>query len=226
MFIGHFGAGFAAKKITRNVSLGTLFMAAQFIDLIWPIFLLIGIERVEIAPGNTAFTPLNFIYYPFTHSFIGTLIWGVMFALVYYLIKKDKRNSLILGALVLSHWILDLIVHRPDLPLVPWNKIKLGLGLWNSIFSTIIVEGLIFVAGAYVYIYFTKAMNKKGLVGLWAILIFLAVIYVMNIIGPPPESSQQIAIVGLSQWILVIWAYWIDSNRSMTNLIKGVKDEK
>ena len=109
MFIGHFGIGFAAKKISPKPSLGTLILASQFIDLLWPIFLIFGIEKVIINPGNTAVTPLNFIYYPFTHSFLGVLIWAFLFSTVYYLFRKNLKISLLLGALVLSHWILDLI---------------------------------------------------------------------------------------------------------------------
>jgi len=215
MFIGHFGIGLAAKKIDNRPSLGTMFFAAQFIDLLWPIFLLVGIERVLIEPGNTAFTPLNFIYYPFSHSFFGVLVWSLIFGGIYFVIKKNLKSSLILGFLVMSHWILDLLTHRPDLPLLPWNEFKVGLGLWNSVVLTLIVEGLIFLVGAYIYIKITQAKNKKGSIGLWSLLVFLAVVYLLNIFGPPPPSEEPIAVVGLSLWLLVAWGYWIDRNRSM-----------
>lgn len=129
MFIGHFGAGLAAKKIDHRPSLGTLFIAAQWIDLIWPIFLLLGLEKVQIEPGNTAFTPLNFIYYPFTHSLLGVIIWSFLIGGLYYFFKKNLKGSLLLGGLVLSHWVLDLITHRPDLPILPGFTLKVGLGL-------------------------------------------------------------------------------------------------
>lgn len=215
MFIGHFGVGFAAKKAADRVSLGTLFIAAQFIDLIWPVLLLLGIERVEIDPGNTAFTPLNFVYYPFTHSFIGVLIWGLLLGLGYYLFKKQLKTALLLGSLVVSHWLLDLIVHRPDLPLLPWSDMKVGMGLWNSILFSVIVEGLIFLGGIFLYTRTTRAMNKKGSIGMYGLLLFLVIIYVMNIFSPPPESAQAIGVVGLFQWLLVAWAYWIDRNRTI-----------
>lgn len=214
MFIGHFGVGFAAKKVDKKPSLGTLFFASQFVDLIWPVLLLIGLEKVAIDPGNTAFTPLNFIYYPFTHSLLGVFIWSVLFGSIYYLIKKNIKTSLLLAGLVTSHWILDFLTHRPDLPLSPWTNIKVGLGLWNSVILTIIVEGLIFIGGAYFYMKSTRADNKKGSIGLWSLIIFLIIIYIMNLFGPPPPSSQAIGIAGLSQWLLVLWAYWIDRNRT------------
>lgn len=215
MFIGHFGVGLAAKKFDTKPSLGTLFLASQFVDLLWPIFLLVGLEHVVIEPGNTAFTPLNFVDYPISHGFFSVLIWSILFGLIYYIIKRNVKSSLVLGALVMSHWILDLITHRPDLPLFPWSDAKVGLGLWNSVVLTIIVEGLIFIGGAYLYMKTTRAENKKGSIGLWSLLIFLGVVYVSNIFGPPPPAEGPIAIVGLAQWLFIAWAYWIDRNRSV-----------
>jgi len=213
MFIGHYGVGLAAKKLDSHPSLGTLFFASQFIDLLWPIFLLLGLEKVAIDPGNTAFTPLNFIYYPFSHGLVSVLIWAVLFGGVYYAFRKNIKTSLLLGGLVLSHWILDLFTHRPDLPLLFGNHLKVGLGLWNSVILSILVEGSIFIIGAYLYFKATRAENKKGQIGLWSLLIFLGIVYVMNVFGPPPPSVEPIAIVGLFQWLIVAWAYWIDRNR-------------
>jgi hypothetical protein len=216
MFIGHFGVGLAAKKIDSKPSLGTLFIASQFIDLLWPVFLLFGLEKVQIEPGNTAMTPLNFISYPYSHSLFGVFIWAVLLGGLYYTLKKNFKTSLLLGLLVLSHWILDFLTHRPDLQLLPWNNFKMGFGLWNSVALTIIVEGLIFILGAYFYLSATRSKNKKGSYGTWSLLIFLVLIYVMNIFGPTPTDTHAIAIIGLFQWLLVAWAYWIDRNRKTT----------
>lgn len=210
MFIGHFGIGLAAKKIDEKPSLGTLFLAAQFVDLLWPFFILAGIEKVKIVPGDTVFTPLNFVYYPFSHSLLGVIFWAVLFGTVYYLFKKNLRTSILLGVLVVSHWVLDFLVHRADLPLVPWSNFKVGLGLWNSIPLTIIAEGLIFCVGAWFYISYAKAKNKTGFYRIWGLLIFLIVIYVNNIFASPPPSEVAIGWVGLSQWLIIAWAYWID----------------
>ena len=217
MFIGHFGVGFAAKKVIPKTSLGTLLLASQFIDLLWPFFLIFGIERVAIDPGNTAFTPLNFIYYPFSHSLLGVVIWALIFGAVYYFIKKDLKTSLILGILVLSHWILDFISHRPDLPLfLGSDSLLVGLGLWNSIIATVIIESMIFIAGVYLYFAATKAKNKVGTYSLWSLLIFFTIIYLSNLFGPPPGSAEAVGYVSLAQWLLIAWAYWIDRNRSDT----------
>lgn len=213
MFIGHFGAGLAAKKVDSKPSLGTLFLASQFLDLLWPVFLLIGLEKVTIDSGNTTFTPLDFVYYPFSHGFLSVLLLSVLFGAAYFLLKKNLKTSVLLGLLVMSHWILDLITHRPDLPLVPGVEIKVGLGLWNSVILTLIVEMSIFFAGTYLYLKATHAENKKGSIGFWSLIIFLFLIYLANVFGPPPPSVNAIAVAGLSQWLLIIWAYWIDRNR-------------
>lgn len=213
MFIGHFGVGFAGKKLDKSTSLGTYFMAAQWIDLIWPILLLLGIEKVKIEPGISTVNPFDFVYYPFTHSLLGVIIWGVLFGIVYFLIRKKLKTAIILGALVVSHWFLDLIVHIPDLLLMPGLEIKLGLGLWNSFVGTVLVEGLIFAAGVYLYFKTTKAKNKTGNFAFWGLILFLILIYIGNFIGPPPDSVQAIGIVGNAQWLIILWGYWIDRNR-------------
>lgn len=215
MFIGHFGVGFGAKKIISKPSLGTLFFASQFIDLLWPLFLLLGIEQVKIDPGNTVVTPLNFIYYPFSHSFIGVLIWAILFGAIYYFIKKDLKVAIWLGILVTSHWILDLLTHRPDLPILFNNEIMVGLGLWNSLIATIVVEGSIFAAGIYFYLKVTSSKNRIGTVAFWALIVFLVISYLSNLFGPPPPSEDPIGIIGLSQWLLIAWGYWIDKNRAV-----------
>jgi hypothetical protein len=214
MFIGHFGVGLAAKRIDKKPSLGTLFLASQFIDLLWPVFLLFGLERVALDPGNTAFTPLDFVYYPYTHSFFSVFVWSCLFGAVYFLIRKNLKGSLLLGSLVMSHWILDLVTHRPDLPLTFSNDIKVGFGLWNSVFFTIVIEGAIFLLGSFFYLKTTKAKNKIGTISLWSLLVFLVIMYVLNAFGPPPPSVEPIAFMGLALWLIVAWGYWIDKNRN------------
>ncbi|MBX7047457.1 MAG: metal-dependent hydrolase [Ignavibacteria bacterium] len=214
MFIGHFGVGLAAKKADTRVSLGTYFIAAQFIDLLWPILLMLGIEKVEIAEGISKAVPLNFVSYPVSHSLIMVLVWGVLFGLVYKFIKKDTKGAIILALCVVSHWVLDLIVHIPDLPLYPGNSPKVGFGLWNSLAVSITLEMLIFFTGVFTYNSVTKAKNRKGSVGFWLLIVFFLIIHFANIFGPPPPSVTAIAWSGQLQWIFVIWAYWADKNRT------------
>jgi hypothetical protein len=213
MFLGHFGAGFAGKKIDNSASLGTYFIAAQWIDLIWPILILLGIEKVEVKPGISSVTPLDFNYYPFSHSLLAVFFWAILFGVVYYLFKKNYKTSIVLGLLVVSHWFLDLIVHIPDLPILPGEGLKVGLGLWNSFAATVVLELLIFGLGIYFYFKSTKTKNKTGTYSLIGLIIFLATIYILNLFGPPPVSVEAIGIVGNAQWLIILWAYWIDRNR-------------
>lgn len=213
MFIGHYGAGFTGKKVDTKPSLGTMFFAAQFLDLLWPIFILTGIEKVKIVPGLMAANPLDFTYYPFSHSLLFAVIWGAFFGTIYFLIRKNMKGSVLLGSLVVSHWVLDLIVHGPDLQIFPWSNFKVGFSLWNSVPFSILAEVIVFAVGAYLYISVTKAKNKTGNFALWGLIIFLVAIYFSNVFSAPPPSAEAIGIAGLSQWLIVAWGYWIDRNR-------------
>ncbi len=214
MFIGHYALGFAAKKVAPGVSLGTLFLAAQFTDLLWPTMLLLGWERVAIDPGNTVVTPLNFISYPVTHSLVAVVFWACAFAMLYMFIRRYVRGAVTVGLLVVSHWILDLITHRPDLPIVP-GGLTVGFGLWNSLAGTLIVEFGLFAVCVWIYLRTTAAKNRTGIWSLWGLIIFLAVVHLVNIFGPPPPSVSAIAWAGHAMWLLVLWGYWIDRNRSV-----------
>lgn len=213
MLIGHYGIGLGAKKAAPSLSLGTLFLASQFLDLLWPTFLLLGWEHVKIQPGITAMAPLNFTDYPISHSMFMAIVWAVLFGLVYYLFRKNYKYALILVACVLSHWILDLFVHIPDLPILPGSSMRAGFGLWNNKALSIIIEGSIFIVGLILYLKETHARNKIGIYSFWGLVIFLAAIYIMNLIGPPPTDVKTIAWVGELQWIFIAWAYWVDKNR-------------
>ncbi len=224
MFIGHYGAGFAGKKVDSRPSLGTLFFAAQFLDLLWPFLILTGIEHVKIVPGLMAANPLDFTFYPYSHSLLFAVIWGFLFGLIYFFFRKNIKGSILLGALVVSHWVLDLIVHRPDLPILPWSDFKVGFGLWNSVPFSITVEVVIFALGAYLYSSATRAKNKTGKYAFLGLLIFLFVVYISNVFSPPPPSAEAIGYAGLSQWLLIAWAYWVDHNRNY--LAQDFKEEK
>src|SRR5438067_1007509 len=128
MFIGHFGVGFGAKAAAPRVSLGTFFLAAQFIDLLWPALLMLGIERVHINPSGQH-PPLDFVYYPYSHSLLMVCAWAALVAAVHFAIRRNAGGALVLASLVISHWVLDLVVHRPDLPLYPGSTQHVGLGL-------------------------------------------------------------------------------------------------
>ncbi len=162
MFVGHFGVGFAGKAAAPRASLGTLFLAAQFVDLLWPTLLLLGLERVEIRPGITRVTPLDFVSYPISHGLLAVAIWGLLFAGVYQLARRYPAGAVTMFAAVVSHWLLDLLTHRPDLPLSPWSATKVGLGLWDSLPATLVVELAIFGGGLALYLRTTKAVDRTG----------------------------------------------------------------
>jgi membrane-bound metal-dependent hydrolase YbcI (DUF457 family) len=214
MFIGHFGVGLGAKKPAPRVSLGTLFMAVQFLDLLWPTLLLFHIERVEIHPELRGSRVFDFTYYPYSHSLVFALIWSVLFGTVYYLFKKNRRGAFVLAISVLSHWILDLIVHFQDLPLFPGNSQRLGFGLWSSVAGTMVVEAAIFITGLAIYLRETVAKNKAGNIVFWILICLLMLTHFYGIYGPPPADVNALAWSGQLQWLFVLLAYWADGNRA------------
>src|SRR6478672_4780495 len=168
MFIGHYAVGFAAKKLRSKPSLGTYFLAAQFLDLLWPTLLMLKIEKAEISKGGPV--PLSFTHYPVSHSLLAVLGWAILFGLLYFLVKRNSGAALVLGCCVVSHWLLDLVVHLPDLPLYPGSNDFYGLGLWKVKTVALLVELLLFGAGVVLYYTATKATNKTGIYALGALV--------------------------------------------------------
>lgn len=209
MFLGHFAIGLAAKRAAPNVSLATWFAAVQFADLVWPVLLLAGLEHVRIAPGITPFTPLDFYDYPITHSLVGMAGWAILFAVVWLAARGTSRRrnatAAVLGLAVLSHWFLDALAHRPDMPVLPRGPL-VGLGLWNSIPGTLIVESSMFAIGLAIYL--RSAAHRP--LALWSLIVVLLVAYAGAAFGPPPPDVQTLAITGLSMWLLVAWAWYAD----------------
>ena len=193
--------------------MGSLFLAAQFVDLLWPTLLMLGVERVRIITEPVPGPPLAFEYYPFSHSLLAVCIWGVLFALVYYALRRSRRGAWVLGLLVLSHWLLDLIVHSPDLPLYPGSAQRVGFALWSSPMIELPFELAIFAAGVGLYLRATAANDATGIWALWSLVAFLLIIHLANTFGSPPPSVAALAWAGQAQWLLVIWGYWVDRHR-------------
>lgn len=219
MFIGHFAVGLGAKRLAPAVSLGTLILSCQLADLVWPTLVLVGVERVSIAPGVTVVTPLDFESYPFSHSLLALACWAAIAVIVYRAAHKSATTAtlLVIAGVVLSHWLLDVATHRPDVPLMPGVSTKLGLGLWNSLPATMIVEGTMFAAGLIVYLRTTAPRDRVGTFALWGLILFLSLLYVANMFGPPPPSASAVAWSAEAIWLLVAWGYWIDRHR----IVKG-----
>jgi hypothetical protein len=212
MFIGHFGVGLAAKKLAPRTSLGTLFFAAQFLDLIWPIFLLLGIEHVRIAPGITKMSPFDFHDYPISHSLLTAAGWSALVGAAYYAVRRSARRAWIVGLAVLSHWVLDFMVHRPDLPLWPSGP-KVGLGLWNSWVLETALEVAIFAGGLSIYLHITHARDGVGRYASWALIALLFFGWVATLKAGAPPDTRSMAWGALTMWIVVPWAWWADKHR-------------
>lgn len=220
MFVGHYAVGLAARPKTSRISLGTWFLAIQFLDLLWPIFLLLGWEHVRIAPGITKLNPLDFYDYPITHSLVGALGWSIAFGIGYLFLARGRtdppgrrRGALLLGAGVFSHWVLDLVVHRPDLPILPDGP-YVGLGLWNVPAAALLLETVLFALGAFLYLRATRAVDAIGRWGLWSLLAFLYVAWIASSVGPPPPGERQLAWFAMLSWLIVLWAWWVDRHRT------------
>jgi hypothetical protein len=215
MFIGHFALALAAKKVAPKTSLGTLMLSAGFLDVLWPFFVLFGWEHVRIDPGNTAVTPLDFYDYPISHSLLADVGWAVVFGSVYYALKRYRQGAIVLALGVLSHWFLDFLTHRPDMPLLPSGGPRLGLGLWNSIPATLAVEVALFGAGVWIYTRTTRPRDRIGSLGFAIYMAVLSMIYVGNIFGPPPPSVEAIGFMGPISVLLFGLPYWIDRHRAL-----------
>lgn len=213
MFLGHFAVALVAKKAVPAVSLGTWIVAAQLLDVLWPVFLLAGWEKVAVDPGNTRVTPFDFLHYPWSHSLAMAALWAVGFAAVHFGFRRNFKAACLLAAVVLSHWFLDFLTHRPDLPLYPGGA-KVGFGLWNNLPVTLFAELGMFAAGIFLYESSTRPLDKVGSRSLALFTMVLLVTYVGNIFGPPPPADTSvIAWAGLSLWILFAWAFWFDRHR-------------
>jgi len=214
MFIGHFAVAFAAKKVAPKASLGTMVLAAAFLDVVWPVLVLLGIERFRIVPGFTAINPFDFTYYPWSHSLLMTLVWSLLVALVYFASSRDRAGTVWVGLVVASHWVLDFVSHRPDMPLYPGGSTRLGLGLWQSIPATFAVEGLLFAAGIAVYVQATKSKDRIGNIAWWAFVGLLLALYIPGPWASRPPSENTVAIFGIVALLIFgPWAYWIDRHR-------------
>jgi len=213
MFIGHYAVALAAKRVVPATSLGTLVAAAAALDLIWPVLVLVGIERVAVSPAATAFTPLDFQHYPWSHSLLMSVVWGALLGGAYYVGGGTRPGAVAVGLLVASHWLLDAVVHRPDLPLVPGGDARIGLGLWNSVPGTLAVELAMFGIGLLLYMHATAARDRIGAWGLGGFIAFVLLIYAGAAGGPLPPSAAAVAWTDLGQWLLVAWAAWVDRHR-------------
>lgn len=213
MFIGHYAVGIASKKLAPGASLGVLIAAPILLDLLWPTLLLLKLEHVAIIPSNNPFLRFDFISYPISHGLIAAIGWATLFASLYLGFTRQVRSAMVIWFGVLSHWLLDFIVHRRDLPLYAGGRL-VGLGLWNYRAVTIAVELVIFAGAILIYLLQTKARDKIGTWAFWLFVVLLLVAYGLVAFGPPPSpSAKAIAIGALATVLLIPWAWWLDRHR-------------
>ena len=219
MFIGHYALGFAAKRMAPRTSLGTLFAAPTLADLLWPVFLLLGWEQARVVPGLNPFLNLWLDDIPVSHSLVALIAWGLLFGYLYRTRTGYTRGALVVGLLVLSHWVLDVLTHRPDMPLYP-GSVKVGLGLWNSVAGTLIVEGAMLVAGVAIYAAATRPRDGVGRYGFWGLVAVLAASYVSSLFAPPPKDMTALATFAIIfGWLFVLFGWWVDKHRGLRQVV-------
>ena len=213
MFIGHFALGFAAKRALPKRNLALLMVAPLLLDMIFPPLVLLGIERMHLEPGNTAIFPAVLDHIVWSHSVVMTVLWSALYAAFVFALTRDKRAALICAALVASHWVLDFVTHRPDMPLAPGVETKLGLGLWHSLPGTLVVELPIWAASLWLYYSSTVAKDRIGKVAPAVFIVLLTGSYFGSIFGPPPPSAEAFAAAGIGAMLLIPFIAWFDSHR-------------
>jgi len=213
VFIGHFALGFAAKRIAPRTSLGTLLAAPELADILFPLFVMLGWEKVAFAGGTNPFLSITLDQYPLSHSLLALVAWGIVFALLYRWRTGYGRGAVVVALLVVSHWVLDFVTHRPDMPLYPGGP-KVGLELWASVRGTLIVEGLLFAAGVAIYARATRAKDAIGRYAFWGFVLLLLALYVASLFSPAPPSGSEFAAVGLILTVVFVGlGVWVDRHR-------------
>jgi len=213
MFVGHYGVSFAAKSFDKRIPLWLLFIAVQFVDVLWAVLVLMGIEKVRITPGITASNPLDLYYMPYTHSLVAAIAWSVVGSIAYKWIYKGAKNAGLVGAAIFSHWVLDLIVHRPDLPLYD-DTYKMGFGLWNYPGPAFALEAIVLFGGIFLYLRSTRALSVAGKVAVPVFGVLLLLVQAIVFFGAPPTSPSSSALTALFLYALfAALAWWMERKR-------------
>jgi hypothetical protein len=223
MFVGHLGAALASKRISPATSLVWFVLAANLVDLIWPFFLLAGLERVTVAPGAQPFTPLIFDHYPWTHSLVSGILLGAVLGHLAFMSGVPRPKAAIVALLVPSHWVLDFVTHAPDLPLWPGGP-KVGLGLWDSIPATFAVEGALWLIAIALFLQVRRPRGAMGHVAFWSFVVVSTIMWATGPYSPPPPDERSLAYFALIGWIIVPWAWWIE--RTSTNRLGAGRVEE
>jgi len=224
MFIGHYAVGFGLKKVEPKLSLGTLIFGATLLDILFGIFVLTGVEHARIVPGASAAAPFEFYDYPISHSAFGAAVWSFTGFLVYWLWPgKDRaqriRPAAVFALAIFSHYVLDVISHTPDMPLLGSGSPKLGFSLWDSLPATIAVEVALFIVGIVLYLRARRDLRPSAKYGLAALIIILTASFLGGSFGPPPPNMTVVGIMlTAGQAAYIAFAYWIDKKSRQREL--------
>ena len=215
MILGHFAVGFASKRAAPKASLGALMTAPLLADLLWPIFLLLGWERVTLVPGGKTFQELAFTSYPWSHSLEMGVVWGLAFGGLYWAVTRYRAGAVVIALGVVSHWALDVIVHVPDMPLTTTGSARLGLSVWNSVPATLVIEYVLVAVGVWLYMKATRARDGVGRWGFGVFVGFIAVFYAFSLTAGAPPSVRALGLMTLTMWLFPLWAWWFDRHREI-----------
>ena len=213
MFIGHYAVGLASKQFAPRSSLAALIAAPILLDLIWPLFLLFGWEHVSIVPNANPFLRLQFDSYPISHGLIAVLGWATLYASIYFGVTRYLAGTIVIWIGVVSHWLMDYVVHRPDLQLYAQSR-QFGFGLWQHRWLTMALEFGLFAISIWIYQRRTRAKDAMGRYAFAAFAGCLLLAYAAASFGPPAPSVKKLAAITLLTWLAIPWAWWIDKHRS------------
>ena len=214
MLVGHIAVGLLAKRRLPSLTLGTVVLAALLADLLWCVFTIAGVERVEIVAGRGAANYWRPVQIAYSHSLATMLVWAALFTGVWVFVRKPPAGAAIVFAAVLSHWVLDFVSHRPDMPLAPGLRLYYGLGLWTSVPATLVVEGGLWVAALVLYARATRRARRAGTAAFWVVAAVVTLAWYNNIAGPPPPDPRTAPVASLVFFSLIVaWAYWMNRAR-------------
>ena len=214
MFVGHYAVALIAKRAEPRINLGTLVLAAMFADIAWCVFMIFGLEHVQFKSGMGAGKYFSATNIALSHSLLMDVVWATLLALAYLLRRHYRRGALMIFLVVLSHWLLDFVSWRPDLPIAPKLHRYVGLGLWSSIPATLLVEGGFWLFAVILYVRCTRSKGLTAAFVFWVGISLLTLMWLNNIAGPPPQNPKTAPFASLIVFSLTVaWAYWVNRLR-------------
>jgi membrane-bound metal-dependent hydrolase YbcI (DUF457 family) len=217
MLVGHFAIGLLGKRAAPAVSIGTLTLASMLADMLGFVFILMGLEHWRVVPGGRGIDSMELYDIGLSHSLLMDVVWGVLFSALYRWRRRDNAGALMVFAAVVSHWVLDWISHKPDMPLAPGASQVYGLGLWTSLPWTVVVEGSLWLAALVIYSRTTRAKKRTGIYVFWGFVVLLTMAWIPNFTpsaAPAAQSLTSVSIVALVfNSLMIAWAFWINRLR-------------